>query len=157
MLDWCRASGLAPGKRQQASAVQGLRLLVRRGLVGRGSTGRSAGPGRVRRGAGRRTPCAGRAVILTAVQSLRLLVRRGQPRTGLGQFLMGIPGYRFAPPRAINRSSLRDERGQEDRPVWGVQEDRPLWGVDASAEEVTGRMPVPLLGEGLRRQTSVGR
>ena len=32
--------------------------------------------GRVRREAGRRTPCAGRAVILTAVQSLRLLVRR---------------------------------------------------------------------------------
>ena len=25
-LKWCRASGLAPGKRQQASAVQGLRL-----------------------------------------------------------------------------------------------------------------------------------
>jgi len=25
-LEWCRASGLAPGKRQQASAVQGLRL-----------------------------------------------------------------------------------------------------------------------------------
>ena len=33
--------------------------------------------GLVGNGAGRRTPCAGRAVILTAVQSLRLLVRRG--------------------------------------------------------------------------------
>ena len=29
-LEWCRASGLAPGKRQQASAFQGLRL----GMVG---------------------------------------------------------------------------------------------------------------------------
>jgi hypothetical protein len=27
-LEWCRASGLAQGKRQQACAVQGLRLLV---------------------------------------------------------------------------------------------------------------------------------
>ena len=32
--------------------------------------------------AGRRTPCAGRAVMLTAVQSLRLLVRRGGVPTG---------------------------------------------------------------------------
>jgi hypothetical protein len=31
-LDWCRASGLAPGKRQQASAVQGPSAgLLRRG------------------------------------------------------------------------------------------------------------------------------
>ncbi len=32
----------------------------------------------------------------------------GQPRTGLGQFLVVVPGYRFAPPRVTNRSSLRD-------------------------------------------------
>ena len=33
-LERCRASGLAPGKRQQASAVQGLRLACGEGLVG---------------------------------------------------------------------------------------------------------------------------
>jgi len=59
----CRASGLAPGKRQQASAFQGLR----RGLFGEG---------RARR-AGKRTPCAERAVILPAVQSLRLAGSEG--------------------------------------------------------------------------------
>jgi hypothetical protein len=31
-----------------------------------------------------------------------------QPRTGLGQIFMLSPWYRFAPPRAIHRSSLRD-------------------------------------------------
>jgi hypothetical protein len=62
-LEWCRASGLAPGKRQQSYAVQGLRL----GWFG---------------GAGRRTSCAERAVILPAVQSLRLLGRRGGPLRG---------------------------------------------------------------------------
>jgi hypothetical protein len=54
---WLRESG----SRLPQSKAFG--RLVRRRLVGRG--------------AGRRTPCAGRAVILTAVQSLRLLVRRG--------------------------------------------------------------------------------
>ena len=43
-------------------------------------------------GAGRRTPCAGRAVILTAVQSLRLLVRRGATPYGVGAFVDGEPG-----------------------------------------------------------------
>jgi hypothetical protein len=48
-----------------------------RGLTRRreGLEGRGLGEGLVGR-VGRRTPCAGRAVILTAVQSLRLLVRR---------------------------------------------------------------------------------
>jgi len=36
-------------------------------------------------GAGRRTPCAERAVMLTAVQSLRLLVRRGACWEGSGR------------------------------------------------------------------------
>jgi hypothetical protein len=46
-LELGRASRLAPGKRQQASAFQGLRLAGsergRGGLVGRGPSGRSAG------------------------------------------------------------------------------------------------------------------
>ena len=46
--------GLAPGKRQGASGVQGLVS-----------------------SAGRRTPCEERAVILTAVQSLRLACSEG--------------------------------------------------------------------------------
>ncbi len=41
--------------------------------------------GLVGRGAGRRAPHAGRAVMLTAVQSLRLLVRRGAGTEGAGR------------------------------------------------------------------------
>jgi len=42
--------------------------------------------GLVLRGAGRRTLCAERAVILTAVQSLRLLVRRGRLLVGWREY-----------------------------------------------------------------------
>jgi hypothetical protein len=58
------------------TAVQSLRLLVRRGACWVARVRSLAIPGAGWERAGRRTPCAGRAVILTAVQSLRLLVRR---------------------------------------------------------------------------------
>ena len=58
----------------------------------RGELGLSA-PGACAERAGRRTPRAGRAVILPAVQSLRLLVRRGGPLRGpvLGCWEPGVP------------------------------------------------------------------
>jgi hypothetical protein len=43
MLDWCRASGLAPGKRQQASAFQGLRPTGSEGAIIDGNPGVSLG------------------------------------------------------------------------------------------------------------------
>jgi hypothetical protein len=54
--------------------------LVLRGGLREGAKGRRAGGEE----AGRRTPCAGRAVILTVVQSLRLLVWRWACWEGLG-------------------------------------------------------------------------
>ncbi len=85
------------------TAVQSLRLLVRRVVVlrpfrawcvmlwfawGDAPCWYGLRRWRVGRGAGRRTPCAGRAVILTAVQSLRLLVRRRHDWTDL--FAMAV-------------------------------------------------------------------
>jgi hypothetical protein len=51
------------------------RVAHAKGRRGEGAKGRRVG-GDGGEGACRRTPCAGRAVMLTAVQSLRLLVRR---------------------------------------------------------------------------------
>jgi hypothetical protein len=45
----------------------------------------------------------------------------GQPRTALGQFLMVVPGYRFAPPRGTSRSFLRDGGLLEGRDVASLQ------------------------------------
>ena len=77
-LERCRASGLAPESGSGLPQSKAFGWLVRRGrgMLGGASTEPRV-PGLVRRGAGRRTPCAERAVMLTAVQSLRLLERRG--------------------------------------------------------------------------------
>jgi len=89
-------------------------------------------------GAGRRTPCAERAVMLTAVQSLRLLVRRGACWEGAGR---RTPcAERAVILTAVQSLRLAGSAGG----VWGEG-----LGFEALVGEVAGRMPVSLWGPGM--------
>jgi hypothetical protein len=139
---WLRESGSRlPHSKVTVPVTEG-------GLVGRGPTWRSAGPGRVGgrvgRLAGRRTPCAERAVILTAVQSLRLLVRRGL-LTGLRY---GTRGGKKADLCGVWTSWRKRSQARCPCHFWGRgQEGRPLWG---ACHFWRGRKKTDLCGEGVR-------
>ena len=136
--DWLvgRVGSHAKARRCEAGNGEGrgrIGRMRRMGRIGRGASTEPRGSGFERRGlvggrgastftrdwGHRQDACATlRAVILPAVRSLRLacsegargpgLERRGPTPYGVVATLAVNPGYRFAPPRAIHRSSLRD-------------------------------------------------
>ena len=71
------------------------------GLLGEGLVGM----------AGRRTPCARESCNSDSSPEPLAACSEGVTPYGVGAILDGDPGYRFAPPRATNRSSLRDGGG----------------------------------------------
>ncbi len=130
MLDWCRASGLAPGKRQQASAFQGLRPA--------GSEGASWERGWQAHSVRRESCNADSSPEPSAAGS------EGATQYGVGAILDGNPGVSLGT-REGKKTDLcgvwasRRKRSQARCPChfWGrAQEDRPLGGGRGSGVEV---------------------